>query len=135
MRLVTDNATEAAALNTLRELIGAGLAGVDCYDRTVFVVDVPTKGMRDNADVALDVLGSEMLKDGAFGAPKWALQARLKTWVSRELGLDRLGAPEIIVPLASRAVTDEQAAVLGSSNAERYGLGLLAVVADRIAGV
>lgn len=104
MKLVTDRATQAAALNTIRELIAAGLAGLDCYDRDIFVVDAPTAEIRDNADVALDHLGAQMIRDGAYGAPRSMLQCRLNTWVRRELDLDRLGAPEIVVPLASRGL-------------------------------
>lgn len=103
MKLAADNTTEAAALNTLRELIAAGLAGVDCYDHDIFVVDAP-QAIRDNAEVALDQLRADFHKDGAFGAPKNVLQARLPQWAVRELRLDRLGAPQIVVPLASRSV-------------------------------
>lgn len=102
MHLVSDRATQAAALNTIRELIAAGIAGLDCYDRDIFCVDAPTQEIRDNADVALDQLGAQMIRDGAYGAPRAVLQCRLNTWVRRELDLDRLGAPELVMPLASR---------------------------------
>lgn len=110
MKLIYDRAAQAGALNTIRELIACGFAGLDCYDRDIFIVDAATQEIRDNADVALDVLGGEMIRDGAYGAPKSLLQCRLRPWVRAELELDRLGAPEIVVPLASRSVGDTVAA-------------------------
>ena len=110
MRLLHDRAAQAAALNTIRELIAAGVAGLDCYDRDIFIVDATTQEIRDNADVALDVLGGQMIRDGAYGAPASMLQCRLPYWARLELDLERLGAPEIIVPLASRSVGETRAA-------------------------
>ena len=104
MKLIHDRAAQSGALNTIRELIQSGHAGLDCYDRDIFVVDPFDQAMRDHADIALDVLGGEMIRDGAYGTPKSMLQCRLPRWVRAELELDRLGAPEIVVPLASRAL-------------------------------
>jgi hypothetical protein len=99
MHLVTDNATRAAALKTIRELLASGLAGNDCYDHDVFVVDAPTRELRDHAEVALDVLGAAFLKDN-----RASIRCELPRWVRAELGLDGPDAPELIVPLASRAL-------------------------------
>lgn len=107
MKLVFDNAAKAAAMNTLRELMACGLAGNDCYDPDIFVVDAP-QDQRDLADVACDILGGSFHRDGAFGAPVGALQVRLPHWARVELGLDRRDAPTLIVPLASRGVRLDQ---------------------------
>lgn len=104
MKLVFDRATEAAAVNTLRKLIDQGFAGLDCYDASIFVVDAPTDELRDYADVAIGVLNGQFHRDGAYGAPKRCLQAQLPSWVRAELGLDGPDAPELIMPLASRAL-------------------------------
>jgi hypothetical protein len=103
MKLTTDRPAQAAAINTLRELIATGLAGLDCYDPDIFVVDAPDE-QRDHADVALDNLGAMMLRDGAFGIHRRVLQCRIPEWVRAQLDLNRVDAPQLIVPLASRAV-------------------------------
>jgi hypothetical protein len=110
MRLVNsaDRAQQAAAINTIRELLDSGIAGLDCYDTEIFVVDAPAKEIRDNADVALDVLGASFHRDGAFGATRGVLQCWLPRWVRVELDLERRDAPRLIVPLASRAVRLDQ---------------------------
>lgn len=103
MRLVFDRAAQKAAINTIRELIDAGLAGNDCYQHEIFVVDAP-QVQRDLADVALDILGAPQYRQGAFRSERHVLQAQLPHWVRVELDLDKPGAPEIVVPLCSRAV-------------------------------
>lgn len=107
MRLIhtSDRAQQAAALHTIHELIDGGFAGLDCYDHQIFVVDAPTREQHDHADVALDLLGASFRQVGPFGGHASRLECHLPTWVRAELGLDRQGAPELIVPLASRAVT------------------------------
>lgn len=124
MHLTNDRASQSAALKTIRELITCGIAGLDCYDRDVFIVDAATAEIRDNADVALDVLGAEMIRDGAYGAPKAMLQCRLPHWVRIEFGLDGISPPLIIVPLASRGVGDTRSA--------RELAGVTAVALDRL---
>lgn len=103
LRLVTDDrATRAAALATIRELIGAGLAGVDTYDDDIFVVDAPTRVQLDNADVALDVLGASFRQVGPLGVWAPRIECHLPREVRRELGLDLPGAPRLLTPLCSR---------------------------------
>lgn len=97
-----DAAVRAAALNTVRELIGAGLAGLDSVDCDIFVVDAP-QALRDNADVALDHLGASFHRQGAYRAPVSVLQCRLPVWVSRELGLFEPDAPRIDIAILDRA--------------------------------
>lgn len=99
-----DRAVQVAAINTVQELMDAGLAGLDCYDHEIFVVDAPPE-QRDLADVALDNLGATFRQVGPFGAVPTRLECHLPRWVRAELRLDVTGAPELIVPLASRAVT------------------------------
>lgn len=106
MKLVTatDRAQQAAAIHTIQELIDGGFAGLDCYDHEIFVVDAPTEGQRDHADVALDLLGASFRQVGTFGGKPVRLECHLPRWVRAEFRLDEPGAPELIVPLASRAV-------------------------------
>jgi hypothetical protein len=99
MHLMPDTATQAAAINTIRELIDAGLAGNDVYDPDRFVVDPPAREMRDNAEVALDCLGATFLRDNGQ-----TIECLLPRWVRAELRLDGPNPPEMIVPLASRGV-------------------------------
>jgi hypothetical protein len=120
------------ALETTRELIAAGVAGLDAHDDDIFVVNPPSRQIRDEADIALDLLSAEFHRDGAFGAPREALQCRLPAWVRRELRLDEPDAPRISLPLASRGLGDEQAAELGATQLERELLGALAVATDRL---
>lgn len=108
MKLIFDNAAKKAALNTLRELLDSGLAGLDCYDHDIFVVDAPTRLQLDYADVALDILGASFRQVGAFGSPPARIECHLPRWVRAELGLDSPEAPELIVPLASRGVRLDQ---------------------------
>jgi hypothetical protein len=100
----TDPAHKKAAIHTIRELIDGGFAGLDCYDHEIFVVDAATPEQRDNADVALDVLGASFRQVGPFGSPAVRIECHLPRWVRAEFHLDEPGAPELIVPLASRAV-------------------------------
>jgi hypothetical protein len=131
MRLIFDNAAKRAALNTLRELIAAGLAGNDCYDPELFVIDAP-KEQRDLGDVACDILGCEGYRDGAFGHPRQHFLCRLPYWVRVELGLNEKDAPQIVVPLASRGVDDDVAVELGIDENGRNVLGALAVVTEHV---
>src|SRR5690242_8125131 len=84
MRLIYDRAAQKAALRTIQELIDCGLAGLDCYSHDIFVVDPPDQTIRDRADVALDILGAEFHRQGAYGAPRGMLQCRLPHWVRAE---------------------------------------------------
>lgn len=113
MHIVWDRAAQKAALHTIQELIDCGLAGNDVYDRSLFIVDPPDQTIRDRADVALDILGASMVRDGAYGASRKQLQCHLPGWVRAEFGLDLPGAPELITPLASRGLSDP-GAVVGS---------------------
>jgi hypothetical protein len=99
MHLVADNTTRKAALNTIRELIAAGLAGRDVYQPDVFIVDAPTRELRDHAEIALDLLGAAFLKDN-----RAAVRVELPAWVRAELKLDGPDAPQLVTPLASRAL-------------------------------
>lgn len=112
MRLLPDNTTRAAALNTIRELVNNGYAGHDCYDPDRFVVDTASKEMRDNAEVALDQLGATFLRDNGQ-----SVVCLLPRWAWAELGGS---LPEIVVPLASRGVGARMAEAAGLVN--NYGL-------------
>lgn len=89
---------ETAALRILRTLIEAGMAGLDCYDHSSFIVDLPFGEQRDSAEIALDCLGAIHHPEGS------RLRCELPGFVRDELGLDTPGARELLMPLANRAV-------------------------------
>jgi hypothetical protein len=98
--LRSDPALEQAALVTVRELMAAGLAGLDAGDDQLFAVDAPAE-QRDLAEVALDHLGASFLRDGAYGVQLQILMCLLPRWVRAELELDEPGAPRLQLPVTA----------------------------------
>lgn len=89
---------ETAALNILRRLVDAGMAGLDCYDHSSFIVDLPFGEQRDSAEIALDCLGAIHHTEGS------RFRCELPGFARDELGLNTPGARELLMPLASRKV-------------------------------
>ena len=96
---MTDAALEAAALSTVRDLLGRGLAGLDERDHDIFAVMVAGSASRDLADEALDILGAAFYRDGAFGTDPFVLLCRLPYSVRLELELEGPDAPRLQLPL------------------------------------
>lgn len=97
-------AVREAALDTLRDLMGQGFAGLDQYDDQRFVVDCPEPFLTQGED-ALDDLDAYFLQTSPLGVKPAHVAAHLPNRVYLELGLDSRDAPRLIVPLASRRIT------------------------------
>lgn len=97
---------EKPAIRILRILIECGMAGLDCYDHASFIVDLPPGEQRDSAEIALDCLGAIHELEGT------RFRCELPGFVRTELGLDGPYAPELLMPLASRAAEPQAPAAL-----------------------
>lgn len=95
--LLRSEGAHKVALDHIRRLVEAGIAGVDHYAPDEFIVD-GTWDQNENAGVALDILGAKFLGNPWRGP----LRCQLPTWLHRELRLD--GRPDLVVPLASRGL-------------------------------
>jgi hypothetical protein len=100
--LVESEHPRAAAIRHLRETIADKRAGVDPFDRSLFVL-VALPHELTWAYRALELCGT-VLVAGDMDGGRRRLKAILEADVRLALGLDLEGAPEMEEPLASRAV-------------------------------
>jgi hypothetical protein len=110
--LVESEHPREAAIRHLRETIAAKRAGVDPFDRSLFIL-VALPHELTWAYRALELCGSVLVAGEMDGGGR-RLKAILEADVRLALGLDLEGAPEMEEPLASRAVDASATAIMDS---------------------
>lgn len=97
----TTTAVRETALETLRDLIFQGYAGLDQFDDTRFVIHCPEPFLTDG-EKAADLLGGYFLMTDRLGVKPSHHACLLPTRVTLALGLDAPDAPRLVVPFAER---------------------------------